>query len=306
MNLEIQKYIKEYVDRMQAKGITPTIEQINAHLANLIRDMNNAPKEGFEGYSSSEISKVLYEPFDIDSVLQFNPLTSEQYNQMPIFRQVKYLLQTLAEHEIKLTAAGFLPPSLVKVLYPLGVSEYHIDNGLSKLSKEADSNSVTLARYITTAAGLIKVRKGVLSLTTNGFKIMNDDAKLFKHIFEAFCLKFNWGYFDGYKSEQIGRLGFGFTFILLSKYGNLKREDTFYAQKYFNAFPLLMDGIDPGYGTVTNYCESCYSVRTFERFMLHFALVEMPIERRYNISKFITKTVLFDSLIQILPHKESK
>ena len=55
MNLEIQKYIKEYVDRMQAKGITPTIEQINAHLANLIHNMNNAPKEGFEGYSSSEI-----------------------------------------------------------------------------------------------------------------------------------------------------------------------------------------------------------------------------------------------------------
>jgi hypothetical protein len=89
MNLEIQKYIKEYVDRMQAKGITPTIEQINAHLANLIRDMNNAPKEGFEGYSSSEISKVLYEPFDSDSILQFNSLTSEQYNQMPIFQASK-------------------------------------------------------------------------------------------------------------------------------------------------------------------------------------------------------------------------
>ena len=114
MNLEIQKYIKEYVDRMQAKGITPTIEQINAHLANLIHNMNNAPKEGFEGYSSSEISKVLYEPFDSDSVLQFNSLTSEQYNQMPIFRQVKYLLQTLAEHEIKLTAAGFLPVGFAK------------------------------------------------------------------------------------------------------------------------------------------------------------------------------------------------
>ena len=84
------------------------------------------------------------------------------------------------------------------------------------------------------------------------------------------------------------------------------REDTFYAQKYFNAFPLLMDGIAPGYGTVTDYCDSCYSVRTFERFMLHFALVEMSRGRRYNVLKFITKTALFDSLIQILPHKESK
>lgn len=49
MKSEVQKYIQEYVDKMQAKGITPTMEQINEHLAGFMHDVNNRPKEDFEG-----------------------------------------------------------------------------------------------------------------------------------------------------------------------------------------------------------------------------------------------------------------
>lgn len=304
MNSEVQKHIQEYVDKMQAKGITPTIEQINAHLADFMHNINNAPKEEFEGYSPMEMTKILHHTFNSDSPLQFNSLTSEQYNQMPLLRQAKHLLQAVAEHEVKLTTAGYLPPCIVKELYPLGLSDSLIDSGFSKLTKEADSTSVVLARNITEAAGLLKVRKGVLSTTANGIKIMNDDTKLFKQLFETFCQKFNWAYFDGYESEQIGRMGFGFTLMLLSKYGNVKREDDFYAEKYFNAFPMLMDGIIPTYGTVTNYCNNCYSIRTFDRFLLHFSLVEISEDEKHDAPKYIVKAALFDRLIKFLPHRE--
>ena len=105
MNLEIQKYIKSMWIGCKRRN-NPTIEQINAHLANLIHNMNNVLKKVLKDILLRNIKGAI-RAFDSDSVLQFNPLTSEQYNQMPIFRQVKYLLQTLAEHEIKLTAAGF-------------------------------------------------------------------------------------------------------------------------------------------------------------------------------------------------------
>lgn len=304
MNLEIQKYIQAYIDKMQAKGITLTMEQINAHLADFMHNINNIPKEEFERYSPMEMSKILHHTFDCDSPLQFNSLTSDQYNQMPLFRQVKFLLQTLAEHEVKLTTAGYLPPRIVKELYPLGLGDSLIDSGFSKLSKEVDSISVVLARNIAEAAGLTKVRKGVLSATANGIKILNDDTKLFKRIFETFCQKFNWAYFDGYQTEQIGQLGFGFTLMLLSKYGSVKREDDFYAKKYFKAFPMLIDGVIPSYGTVTNYCNNCYSTRTFDRFLLHFSLVEITQEKKHDAPKYVIKTALFDNLIKIMPHRE--
>lgn len=250
------------------------------------------------------MSNILNYTFDSDSPIQFNNLTSDEYNQMPLLRQVKHLLQILVEHDVKLTTAGYLPPRIVKELYPLGIGDSLIDSGSSKLSKETDSNSVILTRKISEVAGLVKVRKGILSVTNNGAKMVDDDAKLFKQLFETFCQKFNWAYFDGYPEEQIGRLGFGFSLILLSKYGNAKREDSFYAQRYFKALPMLMDGIIPTYRTVEDYCNDCYSLRTFDHFLLHFALVEIFKEQKYDAPKFIIKTALLDKFIRILPHRE--
>lgn len=304
MNYEVHKYIQEYVAKMQAKGITPTIEQINKHLAECMQDVNNRPKEDFEGYSPKEMSKILYNTFDKDSPIQICPLPVEEYNQIPLFRQVKHLLQMLVENDIKLTTAGYLPPSIVKELYPLGIGDSLIDTGISKLSKEIDSISVMIARKICEAAGFAKTRKGILAATTNGIKITNDNTKLFKQLFETFCQKINWAYFDGYKQQRFGQFGFGFSLILLSKYANVNRDANFYAQKYFKAFPKLMDDIIPTYQPVENYCNDCYSLRTFERFMLHFSLVEISNGRKFEVPKNITKTALFDKLIKILPHHE--
>ncbi len=304
MRPEIERYIQEYVDKMQAKGITPTLQQINEHLAGFMHDVNNRPKENFEGYSSREMSKILDYTFDSDSPVQFKTLTSEEYTQMPLFRQVKCLLQTVVEHEVKLTTAGYMPPRIVKELYPLGIGETLIDEGLAKLSKESDSNSVVLARNICEIAGLVKVRKGVLSVTANGTKVANNDPKLFKQVFKTFCQKFNWGHFDGYPNEQIGRFGFGFSFILLKKFGNIKREDDFYCTKYFKALPTLIDGTIPTYGTVEEYCYNCYSIRTFDRFLLHFSLIEISKEGEFNSPRYIAKTALFDKLIEVFPHRK--
>ena len=82
-----------------------------------------------------------------------------------------------------------------------------------------------------------------LSLTKNSQKVLKDDFELFKLLFDTFRNKFNWGYFDGFEDRPIGPLGFGFTLILLSKYGGKPRSDVFYAEKYLKAFPALLDGI---------------------------------------------------------------
>lgn len=313
MNQEAAKYLQEYINRMQAKGITPTMEELNQKLGEFSHAQNNLPISDFEGYSSQEMHKILHFTFDTDSPIRFNPLDAHEYAQIPILRQIKRLTEIIAQTgQVKLTAAGYLPIKIVRELYPLGAPDEIIENGISKLGKEMDCIPVHLARLLTEVSGICKKRKGVLSLTANGTKIITDDSKLFDYILRAFCQKFNWHYFDYYsdneRSGTIGQLGFGFSLILLCKYGNVERLDRYYADKYFRAFPILLETVRTTYGTLQDYCFNCYSLRTFERFLYHFGLVEIKKERQKLFQKeiYIKKTPLFDRLISLVPHKEFK
>ncbi|NDV56672.1 hypothetical protein [Bacteroides sp. 519] len=310
MKQEATKYLQEYIDRMQAKGITPTMEDLNQKMGEFFRTQNNTPRTDFEGYSSLEMHKILHFTFDADSPICFNPLSSHEYSQIPILRQVKRFAEIISQNgQIKLTTAGYLPIKIVQELYPLGAPDEMIENAISKLGKEMDCTPVHLARLLAEASGIIKKRKGILSLTATGTKIIADDSKLFDSIFKGFCQKFNWHYFDNYsddvQSGTIGQLGFGFSLILLSIYGNTERSERYYAEKYFKAFPMLLETVQPTYGTVLDYCFNCYCLRTFERFLYHFGLVEIKKGKRIlQEETYIQKTLLFDRLISLMPHRE--
>ena len=119
--------------------------------------------------------------------------------------------------------------------------------------------------------------------------------------------KFNWAYYDNYEEEQLGQLGYGFSLMLISKYGIQKRLDSFYAEKYLKAFPQFLESITPIYGTIEDYASNCYSIRTFERFLCYFGLVEIEKQNKiFDRKIFITKTKLFDKLIKVHPHTKAK
>jgi len=91
--------------------------------------------------------------------------------------------------------------------------------------------------------------------------------------------------------------------ILLSKYGQTKRLDSFYAEKYFKAYPKLLDSLEPTYGTLENYASRCYSIRIFDRFLDYFGLIRIEeYKKGFDSIKNITKTELFDKLIKVRPH----
>lgn len=120
----------------------------------------------------------------------------------------------------------------------------------------------------------------------------------------TFATKFNWAYYDGYGENQIGQLGYGFSLILLSKYGQEKQLDSFYAERYFEGYPQLLESIEPDYDTLERYTARCYSIRTFERFLDYFGLITIEEEGKgLDSIKYISKTDLFDRLIKCTPHK---
>ena len=285
---------------MDLKDIQKQIEQV-------MSEQNNRSVPEFEGYSPFEMHKILHFTFAIDSPLRLQKLTDSDYKKIPILNQIKYLTDLIEKNgEIKLTNKGFLPTKIVSDLYEQGfLIDEHIKKGISKLYKETDSMTVNLTRILIELSGLTKKRNGKLSLTKSSKKTLEDNERLLRQIFLTFTNKFNWAYYDGYGENQIGQLGYGFSLILLSKYGQIKRLDSFYAEKYFIAYPKLLDSLEPTYGTLERYSTMCYSIRTFERFLDYFGLITIEEERQgFDSIKYITKTDLFDRLINVRPHNK--
>lgn len=266
--------------------------------------MNNRPIDDFENYSPNEMTYILYDTFHENSVIGFqdNP-SHEVLKQIPFLQQVKYLLNlVLNQGEIKLTAKDFLPTKMVSDIYNQGfIKDEHIESGLYKLYKETDSNVIYLTRIISELAGLLKRAKGKLTLTKKGKDLLNEkkEFELFKAIFLTFAGKFNWGFFDGYEDGRVGQLGFGFTLILLEKYGEKFKGMSFYTSKYLRAFPFLRENFTDSYRTVDEQVNRCYSIRTFERFLKYFWLIEIKYGKGIIDDFEVKKTEIFDKLFTI-------
>jgi len=284
------------------------LKDMQRHIDQVINQQNNRSIPEFEGYSPFEMNHILNFTFDKDSPIQLQRLSDTDYKRIPILNQIKYLTDLINKNgEIKLTSKGFLPTKIVSDLYQQGfMNDELIENGISKLYKETDSMTVNLSRILIELGGLAKKSKGKLSLTKSSKKILGDDFELLRLILMTFATKFNWAYYDGYGENQIGQIGYGFSLILLSKYGQKKQLDTFYSERYFKAYPQLLETIEPDYDTSERLAARCYSVRTFERFLYYFGLIKIEKERKgFDSIKYISKTDIYDRLIKCKPHNKN-
>lgn len=282
------------------------LEEINKRLKVETDLKNNQPVDEFEGRTPKEMYYILYNTFHPDSPFQFCTwVNDEVLKGIPILTQVTFFLKTVQESEfIKLTPKGNLPLKLVNSIYELGLfPSYYIDSGFSKIRSEEDDVYTHTMRLLCELAGLIKKQKGKLSLTAKGKKFIKEDKlfDLFKEIFIVYTRKFNWPYNDRYGDHPIGQLGFAFSLELVSKYGNELLPGKFYAQKYLNAFPMVLDHIEtPRYTTVEEEAINCYVLRTFEYFLKIFGMVELTEKGKDRISAklFIKKSPILDQVIR--------
>lgn len=285
------------------------LENVQKHIDKVMNEQNNRSIPEFEGYSPFEMHQIIRFTFESNSPISLQKLSNFDYKKIPILNQVKYFLNLILKNgEIKLTAKEFLPTKIVKDIYNQGyLEEVQFKSELSKLYKESDSMTVNLTRLLAELSGLIKKRNGKLSLTKKGEKIISDDYLLLDLIFKTITTKFNWEYYDGYGGNQVGQLGFGFSLILMSKYGNMNHLDQFYADKYFKAFPDLLEQDSPArFVTLEKHSVNCYSLRTFDRFLDYFGLIKIEIaDKSWDADKYVTKTELFDKLIKVRPHNKS-
>jgi hypothetical protein len=264
-----------------------------------IEESNNRPHPDLDGLSPLQMHELLYNAFEPQSILEFGVLTDAEFRRVPLLNQVRYILELIKEHkELRLTKTGSLPVQVVSEIYNQGfIKDEHIEGGISKLYQETSCQAIHLSRILCELMGVVKKRNGKLSLTKLGEKEMVNPSNLLQHLFQIFSVKFNWSYFDGYGQNSIGQFGIGFSLYLVSKYGNEIKTGNFYAEKYFRAFPQLMDDLEPsGYASLEIRGNNCYSLRMYSRFLDYFGVIKIENPKTYKDDLSIRKTKLFDKM----------
>lgn len=306
MDAQLQIALQMFVDHFtKSTGKSPSLEDINDFLRTTTESLNNAPRDNFEGYSPEQMHRFIDLLWSSHSPITLNELSEEEYMQMPLFRQIMELTSILAdEGKIKLTTTGALPLAVVRRVYSVGVPDKYIENYPKKRLTEADSESVQRTLVMLKILSATKIQKGVMTLTARGKKLLKDKHQLISQLLQVFTYQFNWAYFDRFYDEdmEVGRTGVGFSLAMVAKYGSQWKRDNFYAQKYFEAFPML--AMDKRWSEEVPG-ENCYTIRTFDRFMLEFGLIEMKDEKvpnnesailQFKIHTYIRKSELFDKI----------
>jgi hypothetical protein len=274
---------------------------------------NSSGNSGFEYLRRSiderEIFVLFHNPFyNPESPLKWRSLSPASLNILsgsPFFSILEDLLAMInSEGDIKLTQRGYLPPKLCKDIYARRhLPDEFIDDGITKITTEKDVAFVHTARLVARIAGLIKVRKNILSLTRRGIDLLTPVQRfeLFKTVFDAYTLEFNWGYNDGHPDAPTVQFGFGFPLLLLKVFGSEAREPKFYADLYRSSVPAVLgEFVDEGYwGTREENFMRCYVLRSFARFTHPFGLTEIAGEGSWFSAQnpLIRKSELFDAVV---------
>ena len=281
------------------------MDDIQQYLNKFMERENNRGLGQFERYSPIEIEYLIHYPFEPNSPIALLKGTDSDYDKIPILNQVKYLLNRINETKsIKLTQAGYLPTKLVRETLDQNFLNLNDPERNFIANKELDSPFLHLTMNLMTISGLIKKQNGTISLPAKTKRILDNNEALFRKIFETFVLKYNWAYNTWGNEEKIGQLGFGFTLVLISKYGNIYRPYSFYAQKYFTAFHALLSSVNSLYGSSQEFAYEIYRLRSFTSQNKYFNLFDVQDNEDWKNPKvLVKKSVLFDRLIKCEPHK---
>lgn len=274
-------------------------------MKNYINMKNNTGIKEFDGLSPVQMDLIINYLFESNGIIKIHEKIREDVlAKIPFLQQVKYYLEILKrEGEIKLTKAENLPPKIVKEIYAQGIiKDDAIERGITKLTKETDSLIIQLTRIIPEISGLCKKRNNTLSLTKNGLEIIEDENKLFKLIFINFSKKYNWGFPDKYEDKGMIQKLMGYTLYLLNKYGDQFRTVQWYFDQFNTAFPDVADAFNEFEDRSDSefFLFSCYQVRTFERFLNYFNMIDYEDGKYESFGKNKIKTTeIFREIIKI-------
>lgn len=242
---------------------------------------NSSPMADFENLSPSNFHYILYDTYNENAPVHFRKnIENEVLDKVSLFRIAEDLISNIErEKAIKLTPLGALPKKVMLELYEKKyICDELIERGMIKLWREQDCIAIMSTKIVMEIAGVTKKTNGKLTLTKKGISFFKPENRqeFFKLFITTFADKFNWGFNDGYPDKPIGQFGWTFTIYLLGKYGMEYQPAIFYADKYLRALPRFLNEFESTtYSTDREEFARCFRVRSFERFLDWFGLVEI-------------------------------
>ena len=268
---------------------------------------NNSPIADFENLSPVNFHYILYDTYNKNSPVHFQKyINDETLDKVSLFRVAEHFIRIIdREKFIKLTPLGALPKKVMVELYDKKfIYDEFIESGITKLWNEQDCIAILSTKIVTEIAGITKKVNGRMTLTKKGttfLKLENRQA-FFELFISTFADKFNWGFNDYLPEKPIGQRGWTFTIYLLGKFGMSYQKESFYAEKYLKAFPDFLNEFEPdGLRPQKEQFVSCYGVRTFERFLAWFGIVETANEdkKHWNSELNIKATNILTKIFSI-------
>ena len=280
------------------------MEELNNLMYEYQQKINSSPLDHFDGLSPEQIHVLLYSPFASGSVLQFRKDMDVHVDKAPFFKLSEILINEIQQAgRLKLTVNGNLPVRICELLYNQKLINFQYMDFAGRIREEEIAYLWPLKQYLLDA-GIVKKRNNALSLTKNGEKLMKESASVrFIQIFNYLANRFHWcNFYELQDDGRYGQMGWAYSLVLLTKYGNHPRKSDFYSLKLIQAFERdLWDGIHKD-KSAEDY-HFAYNIRFFECFANWFGLVNIERERDYSISYMdqliIAKSELFDQLFEV-------
>lgn len=279
----------------------------NSDLESIRLLVNNQPIDDFEGLSPSEMNHLLRHTFDAGSPLKINnAITDEQLNRTPFFRLMEEFLKIIEREEsIKLTPNGWLQKKVMAELYAYKfITSEAIEKGYSKLNREEDWMAIFMIHALADVGGLIRKAKGKLMLTKSGKLCIKQENRtaFFYELFRMYVEGLSWCNLDTFTEAPVGQVGWGFSVLLLLKYGSEECSPDFYTDKYVKAFPVfLRDMKETAFNSAEDFFRACYKYRSTECFLQWWGVAQVIEKRKEDGTRYerVVATPLLKDLFSL-------
>jgi hypothetical protein len=302
--------ISDAIARAEAEQPFESIEEVNAFASALIGERNQAALADFCGLSSLQMRDLLYAPFDSPQTVRFSVDTAPG-REVEVLGIFLAMAEAIGEAGLKVTATGNLPLKFCKTVGQQLRAAPHQGRSsyIAGIRSEMDVEPLHCTRLVAERAGLIRKYRGHFVLTKKCKELLarQDEGGIYLELFKFYTTQFNWAYRDGYPEADIVQHAFLFTLFLLASYGEERRPQRFYEDRFLTAFPTVVEEFaETAYSPAESSARRCYVLRALERFAAVFGLAELVPEASgsYDFHYLVRKTALLDRFVSFTMNAE--
>jgi hypothetical protein len=225
-------------------------DEASAFMAQFATRHNESPKDDFLGLSSNQMNQILNTLADecVSIVkVDYSVLDRPSPTPVPLIEAAQWLLSKLESAPIKLTTAGYLPPSVAVPWWDEAVAPLNFFGTipLGPVKKEGDRRLLGELRKIISAFGWMKERTGILSITKNGSQFLAKSFRdQYREVSQGVISSLDWKlienpYFAPY--HPMMRKAWLFNLYIIRKAGETGIFSEEAAEKWLQAFPSILE-----------------------------------------------------------------